>query len=226
MVSVGTMVAQQCDAYGTSAGLSLACGADAAAVARELPSYRPWLLSNTIVSSLTCKVPLQPPLPPADRADAVTGAAAALLCAVGGAGTPGGQGLVVRLAPRPRQPHRSARADRSLCSGADGGAGLTSAMFLNEQMQDVPCPDPEAGLYIRDRAGKEHRVRRDRQRQTERMTEELTAVQVTFEPSQVAFQIGESSQIHTGGLLVATPHCVRVRKDRKQNNPKQKEEMD
>ena len=30
-----------------------------------------------------------------------------------------------------------------------------------------------------------------------------------FAPTQIAFQIGQTSQILSGGLLKATPHCVR-----------------
>ena len=32
--------------------------------------------------------------------------------------------------------------------------------------------------------------------------------QVKLPPDSIGFQIGEAAQIHTGGLLVATPHCV------------------
>ena len=53
----------------------------------------------------------------------------------------------------------------------------------------VDCPDPEAGLYVVDRTNVARRV-------------EL--------PSDcMAVQIGECTQILTGGAVVATPHCVR-----------------
>ena len=51
-------------------------------------------------------------------------------------------------------------------------------------------PDPNAGLYIRSRDGKLHHVKAP-------------------STSHLLFQIGETSQIHTGGLLQATPHAVR-----------------
>lgn len=67
--------------------------------------------------------------------------------------------------------------------------GLTSNMFLNPQGVEVENPDPGAGLYIKTRTG--------------------GIVQVKFPGDQLAFQIGEAAQIHSGGLLQATPHAVR-----------------
>ena len=54
----------------------------------------------------------------------------------------------------------------------------------------MPCPDDTAGLYIRARDGE--------------------VVRATFKPTQLAFQMGQATQIHSGGLLRATPHCVRA----------------
>lgn len=67
--------------------------------------------------------------------------------------------------------------------------GLFPAMYLNPEGQQVPSPDSQAGLYIRCRAG--------------------NVVKVAMPPNGLAFQIGETAQIHSGGLLQATPHCVR-----------------
>jgi isopenicillin N synthase-like dioxygenase len=55
---------------------------------------------------------------------------------------------------------------------------------------DIPLPDPEAGLYVRTRTGQERKV--------------------VIPKDCLAFQIGESSQIVTGGLLRATPHAVQA----------------
>jgi isopenicillin N synthase-like dioxygenase len=55
---------------------------------------------------------------------------------------------------------------------------------------DIPVPDPEAGLYVRTRGGQERKV--------------------VIPRDCIAFQIGESSQIMTGGLLRATPHAVQA----------------
>jgi len=67
--------------------------------------------------------------------------------------------------------------------------GLVPAMYFNANGEEVPCPDPAAGLYIKSRNG------------------ELVHVQIPT--NALAFQIGETSQIHSGGILQATSHAVR-----------------
>ncbi|KAL4437794.1 hypothetical protein ABPG77_005706 [Micractinium sp. CCAP 211/92] len=66
--------------------------------------------------------------------------------------------------------------------------GLTSAMYLSAAGKPVACPDPAAGLHIRDRSGR--------------------VVQVAIPEDHLGFQVGEAMQIHSGGLLRGTPHCV------------------
>ncbi|PSC69333.1 2-oxoglutarate (2OG) and Fe(II)-dependent oxygenase superfamily [Micractinium conductrix] len=66
--------------------------------------------------------------------------------------------------------------------------GLTSAMYLDAAGQPTACPDPQAGLHIKDRSGK--------------------VVQAVIPANHVGFQVGETLQIHSGGLLRGTPHCV------------------
>jgi isopenicillin N synthase-like dioxygenase len=66
---------------------------------------------------------------------------------------------------------------------------LASAQY-SDGRGEVACPDALAGLYIRARDGR--------------------VVHVRIPPHSLAFQMGESSQIHSGGLLMATPHCVRA----------------
>ena len=68
--------------------------------------------------------------------------------------------------------------------------GLTCASFYDSAGNEVPSPDDTAGLYIRSRSG--------------------AVVRARFGPHQLAFQMGEATQVHSGGLLVATPHCVRA----------------
>ncbi|KAG2486583.1 hypothetical protein HYH03_014753 [Edaphochlamys debaryana] len=68
--------------------------------------------------------------------------------------------------------------------------GLTSALYLDARGQEVPCPDPAAGLYIQDRAG--------------------SVVRAAIPADCLAFQVGEALQVHSGGLLRATPHAVRA----------------
>jgi len=71
---------------------------------------------------------------------------------------------------------------------------LAPGMFHDEAHPDVPLtssPDPDAGLYVRSRQG------------------ELCKVSAPA-ADHILFQIGESSQIHSGGVLQATPHAVRA----------------
>lgn len=63
-------------------------------------------------------------------------------------------------------------------------------MYFDKEGKIIPCPDPAAGLYIRTRQGK--------------------TVRVAIPSDCIAFQIGECAQVHTGGVLQATPHCVRA----------------
>ncbi len=67
--------------------------------------------------------------------------------------------------------------------------GLVPAMYMNAKGEEVTCPDPDAGLYIKSRKGE--------------------LIHVNVPPDALAFQIGETAQIHTGGVLQATPHAVR-----------------
>jgi hypothetical protein len=68
--------------------------------------------------------------------------------------------------------------------------GLTCGQYCDASGREVPCPDDTAGLYIRARDGE--------------------VVRAAFKPTQLAFQMGQATQIHSGGLLRATPHCVRA----------------
>lgn len=72
----------------------------------------------------------------------------------------------------------------------DHGAltGLTSAMFLNKQGEEINNPDPKSGLYAKMRTGTEQHI--------------------TYPRDCLAFQVGEAAQILSGGLLQATPHAV------------------
>lgn len=63
--------------------------------------------------------------------------------------------------------------------------GLFPALYI-ENGQVVECPDAQSGLYIKSRSGK--------------------LVHAKLPSDSLAFQIGETSQIHTGGMLQATPH--------------------
>jgi len=67
--------------------------------------------------------------------------------------------------------------------------GLVPAMFLDCDGKGVECPDPTAGLYIKSRSG--------------------DLVHIKLPTDAIAFQIGETTQVHTGGILQATPHAVK-----------------
>mmetsp|Transcript_4737 Transcript_4737/g.10175 ORF Transcript_4737/g.10175 Transcript_4737/m.10175 type:complete len:416 (-) Transcript_4737:140-1387(-) len=67
--------------------------------------------------------------------------------------------------------------------------GLVPALYLDNTGKIVNCPDPKAGLYCKSRNGE--------------------LVQAKIPADALAFQVGETMQIHTGGWLQATPHAVR-----------------
>lgn len=67
--------------------------------------------------------------------------------------------------------------------------GLVSAIYMNENGDIVNNADSESGLYVRNRKSE--------------------LVKVPIPSDHIAFQIGETAQIHSGGILQATPHAVR-----------------
>ncbi|BBM97018.1 hypothetical protein MPTK1_1g02370 [Marchantia polymorpha subsp. ruderalis] len=69
--------------------------------------------------------------------------------------------------------------------------GLTAAMYTKDGVE-VPCPDPEAGLYIKTNPGR--------------------VVKAVFDEDSLAYQIGETTEWVSGGLFHATPHSVQTPK--------------
>ncbi|KAH8150023.1 uncharacterized protein LAJ45_05709 [Morchella importuna] len=69
--------------------------------------------------------------------------------------------------------------------------GLTSAMYTSSASPntEIPCPDPNAGLYIQDRNG--------------------NTVKVAIPKDCLAFQTGEALEVITKGRFKAVPHFVR-----------------
>ncbi|CAA6672710.1 unnamed protein product [Spirodela intermedia] len=67
--------------------------------------------------------------------------------------------------------------------------GLTCGMFTRNGLEISP-PDSAAGLYVR--------------------TREEEVVKVVFGEDQIAYQIGETTEILSRGHLCATPHCVKI----------------
>ncbi|XP_058111616.1 uncharacterized protein LOC131254917 isoform X3 [Magnolia sinica] len=72
--------------------------------------------------------------------------------------------------------------------------GLTHGMFTRDGVE-IACHDSAAGLYIRTR------------------TDQI--VKVIFGEDEIAYQIGETSEILSRGRLCATPHCVQAPKGEK-----------
>jgi len=71
--------------------------------------------------------------------------------------------------------------------------GLVPNMFMDVATEkEVPNPDPDAGLYAKTRDG--------------------TIVRVRLPPDALGYQIGECTQVFTGGVVRATPHAVRALK--------------
>ncbi len=68
--------------------------------------------------------------------------------------------------------------------------GLTSAVYIDQKTQQpVQVSQPGCGLFAKNRQS-------DMQ-------------QIVIPADCLAFQLGESSQIISGGILEATPHCVK-----------------
>ncbi|KAK7841655.1 hypothetical protein CFP56_015070 [Quercus suber] len=67
--------------------------------------------------------------------------------------------------------------------------GLTCGMFMKDGVE-LPCPDSAAGLYIKTR------------------TDQI--VKAVFGEDDIAYQIGETTEILSRGYLCATPHCVQA----------------
>ncbi|OIW05553.1 hypothetical protein TanjilG_23339 [Lupinus angustifolius] len=78
--------------------------------------------------------------------------------------------------------------------------GLTCAIFTRDGVE-IPCPDSAAGLYIRTRSD-----------QIVKVYILLLELQVVYGKDDIAFQIGETTEILSGGYLCATPHCVQAPK--------------
>lgn len=67
--------------------------------------------------------------------------------------------------------------------------GLVQALYMDENGEIVENPDPGAGLYVKARDGE--------------------IIKAVIPSGHLIYQLGESAQIHSGGLLQATPHAVR-----------------
>ncbi|WOL20441.1 hypothetical protein Cni_G29246 [Canna indica] len=103
------------------------------------------------------------------------------------------KGRLLYYFPRdPSQCENNASSISSWCGWHnDHGSltGLTCGMFTKNGVE-IPSPDSAAGLYVK--------TRNDQ------------IVKVVLEEDELAFQIGETTEILAGGCLCATPHCVQA----------------
>jgi isopenicillin N synthase-like dioxygenase len=96
-------------------------------------------------------------------------------------------------------PTTSTKDDSWIGWHADSGflTALAGDMYVDHTTGEaIPCPDPNAGLYVATPP-------------TTTDTEEYQIHRVDIPFDCMAVQVGECVQLVTGGALVATPHCVR-----------------
>jgi isopenicillin N synthase-like dioxygenase len=102
------------------------------------------------------------------------------------------KGRLLYYFPLPDDVLASGAADSWIGWHNDSGflTALAGDMYVNDETgEQIENPDPNAGLYVVDREGE--------------------SVKVDIPADCMAVQLGECCQIVTGGLLNATPHCVR-----------------
>ncbi|KAK1265202.1 hypothetical protein QJS04_geneDACA023822 [Acorus gramineus] len=107
------------------------------------------------------------------------------------------KGRLLYYFPRQRSSSEDVPSLSSWCGWhTDHGSitGLTCGMFLRDAIE-IACPDSTAGLYIK--------------------TRNDDIVKVVFQENEIAYQIGETTEILSSGLLCATPHCVQAPKGEK-----------
>jgi isopenicillin N synthase-like dioxygenase len=102
------------------------------------------------------------------------------------------KGRLLYYFPLPDEVLASGAADSWIGWHNDSGflTALAGDMYVNDETgEQIANPDPNAGLYVVDREGE--------------------SVRVEIPEDCMAVQLGECCQIVTGGVLNATPHCVR-----------------
>ncbi|KAJ3679903.1 hypothetical protein LUZ60_016181 [Juncus effusus] len=103
------------------------------------------------------------------------------------------KGRLLYYFPRPISEYKEVTESKSSWCGwhTDFGSltGLTCGLFMRNY-EGVPCPDSSAGLYIK--------------------TRNKSIVKVEFGEHELAYQIGETTEILYSGRFVATPHCVKA----------------
>jgi len=195
IVKVGVMVARQCDVYVRSKCVGYEGGKEGGRKGRGK-------LERVVRESKVCKGRLLYYFPYVERE---------------GEGEEGGKegektGLCVKKGEKEEEGKEGGKKEKDFSTWCgwhnDHGSltGLTPAMYLDAEGQEVDIhahsssnssssssgmeeEEEEGGLYALSRAGE--------------------VVKVLIPPHHLAFQIGETAQIHSGGLLRATPHAVK-----------------
>lgn len=67
---------------------------------------------------------------------------------------------------------------------------LFGSIYLDSNFMEVPAPDPDCGLYVKSRDG--------------------AVIKITIPEHSIAFQVGESCGILSGGLFLPTAHYVKA----------------
>ena len=75
---------------------------------------------------------------------------------------------------------------------------------------EVPCPDSNAGLYIKSYGGKTVKVLYFNLTKEESLKKIKNKIKIGIPPDCLGFQMGEVMQVVSGGELRATEHCVRA----------------
>jgi len=174
IVKVGQSLAKHCDVYGTREGLFQILKKTNPVKSVD-PNARPDVLHRLIASSKACKARLLHYFPNKDAGEKLAEDAASWCGWHLDHGALTGKFFFFFF---------------SLLLIRKTRKGLTSAMFMKDDLLPVPNPDPEAGLYIRDRSGK--------------------VVKAVIPADCIAFQMGQCSQIESGGILRATWHSVQA----------------
>lgn len=74
--------------------------------------------------------------------------------------------------------------------------GVVGAMYIDSDGKEIDSPDGDHGIYVKTRGeGGDNRER---------------VIHIPLPSEYMYYRIGETMQIHSGGALQSTPHCVRA----------------
>ena len=198
IVEVGVMVARQCDVYVASKCVGYA---DAGEGGKEEGREGRGKLERVVTESLVCKGRLLHYFPYVEKEEEEGGKEEEE-----GGGKEGG-----------KEAGQKKEKDFSTWCGwhNDHGSltGLTPAMYLDAEGREVDIHAPSSNNSSSTSSGSNSGADEEEEEKEEGGLYALSrggeVVKVLIPPHQLAFQIGETAQIHSGGLLRATPHAVK-----------------